>query len=345
MDINETQSILSRFGLTYEQTRLMFSIQLFLTAKDATLEKNEEKKKKKMQWMIKWKKSIEEYLMELGAADKVDPSSFKLYDKIDPLKEGIFTEKTRCSTNRFPVFLMLLEVTLYRPYYNLGDESSKQNIFSSKLEVYSKEDYRTHIKYYAKLFGVDDSIIDKFNDSYNSAVKGISKYWQKILIGGLAFAVICAITAGFAAPAIAAVFAPAGLSGAAAVAAGLAALGGGALAAGGLGMAGGLVVIVGGGAIVGAASGLGVSAVFSNSSSFALSQSAKLEVVVKEIVLNSQQDIRFAQEILKEQRRTIEALEDELFAMKHSSEQNREKIKTLEESISYLRISLERMKK
>ncbi|MFM6137227.1 MAG: hypothetical protein ACKPCP_24280, partial [Sphaerospermopsis kisseleviana] len=131
------------------------------------------------------------------------------------------------------------------------------------------------------------------------------------------------------------------LSGAAAVSAVLAALGGGAIAAGGLGMAGGFAVLVGGGAILGAGAGVGVGALFAQSPDAALTQAAKLEVVMKEIVL-IQKDIRLAQEIIKEQRQAIRSLEDERDDLIVNKEQNKQKIENLEKAIEYLKNALKR---
>ncbi|MDM3858143.1 MAG: hypothetical protein PT120_25445 [Aphanizomenon gracile PMC649.10] len=89
-------------------------------------------------------------------------------------------------------------------------------------------------------------------------------------------------------------------------------------------MAGGFAVIVGGGAILGAGAGVGVGALFAQSPDSALTQAAKLEVVMKEIVL-IQKDIRLAQEVIKEQRQAIRSLEDERHDLILNKEQNKQK--------------------
>jgi septal ring factor EnvC (AmiA/AmiB activator) len=106
-------------------------------------------------------------------------------------------------------------------------------------------------------------------------------------------------------------------------------------------MAGGFAVIVGGGAILGAGAGVGVGALFAQSPDAALTQAAKLEVVMKEIVL-IQKDIRLAQEIIKEQRQAIRSLEDERDDLILNKEQNKQKIENLEKAIEYLKNALHR---
>lgn len=87
------------------------------------------------------------------------------------------------------------------------------------------------------------------------------------------------------------------MSGAAAISAGLAALGGGAVAAGGFGMAGGIAVLVGGGSLLGATAGTAVGAsIASLGSNAVLSEAAKLQVVLKEIVLAIQKDTSYFQQ-------------------------------------------------
>lgn len=194
------------------------------------------------------------------------------------------------------------------------------------------------------MLSINESDIDSFIKSYDKAVDGLTGKKMKIAGGVIIGTVILVITAGYGAPAIAAKFAPAGLYGAAAVSSGMAALGGGAIATGGLGIPGGMAVIVGGGALVGAGvgatAGAGANAIMKASGKFALTEAAKLEVVMKEILLTKQKDVRFVQELIREQRMAISNLEDELLKMKLERKDQKEEIKNLEEAISYLKKAL-----
>jgi tetratricopeptide (TPR) repeat protein len=167
---------------------------------------------------------------------------------------------------------------------------------------------------------------------------------MNLLFGALFGTVILAVAAAFFTPVIAGFLAPIlapGLSGAAAVSAVLAALGGGAIAAGGFGMAGGFAVLVAGGAILGGGAGAGVGALFAQSPDTALTQAAKLEVVMKEIIF-IQKDIRLAQEIIKEQRQAIRSIEDKLDDLLRVPEKNQKQIENLKKAIDYLKKALER---
>lgn len=123
-------------------------------------------------------------------------------------------------------------------------------------------------------------------------------------------------------------FAANGLSGAAAISAGLAALGGGAVAAGGFGMAGGIAVLVGGGSLLGATAGTAVGAsIASLGSNAVLSEAAKLQVVLKEIVLAIQKDTSYFQQILLNINQQVSQLKSEVIKLKTANEKNKKKIK------------------
>ncbi len=239
-----------------------------------------------------------------------------------------------------PLYLILMETTFFTPYYPLKGEKSNKTFKDLKLS--SKKDIQIKLEEFAKSLGIDKSIIEKYNSSLQKSLKGISGFWSKLLWGSLIGAIAIAVSGGFAAPAVGALFAGGELVGAAAALAGLAALGGGAVAAGGLGIAGGIAVVVGGGAILGAGAGAGIGTLLSASPDFAITQAAKLEVVMKEITLNVQKDIRFAQEMIKQQRNATRLLEDELLDLKKHQSKNKEKISNLQKSIKYIRSALER---
>lgn len=342
-------------GLTLEQTRLLYSYQYFITNKDILAEKDLELRNKKLKWLNKWKETIESILkplaysvcneiitggmVEVKELRKVfsELAHTEKYAKILVSKNDVEAETKRLqsiSKNiNTPFYLILLELSLFTPYYPI-DQTKKSEYKNLKMnETVNK----SNLYLCASLLGIPLTFVDKYKETYKKSIRSISGFWNKILIGGIAGAVIIGITGGLAAPFIAGLAAPAGLAGAAAVNAGLAALGGGAIAAGGFGMAGGMAVIVGGGTILGITSGGAAGALLSSSSDFALQQAAKLEVVMKEIILFAQKDVRYAQEILKQQQDFIEAQEIELLKLKRNEQKNAEQIKTLKKSIEYLR--------
>lgn len=319
-------------GLTSEQTRILFSCQQGIVLCDIAGETNTQKRKQKQLWAKERKASCETLLKK----SKTKP--FELLERPDDLESELKKVSSDLEV-RTPLFLILMEVVFFTPYHKLDDK--KDNPYKS-LKISSKQAVNDMLAAYADVLGVDRDYIERFKRSRKKSIKSISGYWTKVLVYGAAGAVVIAITGGLAAPAIGAMFAGAGLSGAAAISAGLAALGGGAIAAGGFGMAGGIAVIVGGGAILGLGAGCSTGMLFSGSSQFALSEATKLEVVMKEIILFAQKDIRLAQEIIKKQREATEKLQEDLFELRRSESNNKKAIKNLTKSLKYLRKAVER---
>lgn len=342
-------------GLTLEQTRLLYSYQYFITNNDILTEKDLNIRNKKRKWLNDWKETVESTLKPLAYSvfnEIIASGMVEVKDLRRVLSELTHSEKyakillsrdeIKAETNRLqslsknlntPFYLILLELTLFNPYYPL--DSNKESDYK-KLKL-NETVNKSNLLQCATLLKIPFEYVDRYKETYKKSIRSISGYWNKILIGGIAGAVIIGVTGGLAAPYIAGLAAPAGLAGAAAVNAGLAALGGGAIAAGGFGMAGGMAVIVGGGTILGITSGGAAGSLLSSSSDFALQQAAKLEVVMKEIILFAQKDVRYAQEILKQQQDFMEAQELELLRLKRNEQDNAQQIKTLKKSIEYLR--------
>lgn len=325
------KAAISELGLTSEQTRILFSMQYLLIEND--IQGHERKKTEKKKWLQEWTESINNYLRGI---DK------QTYKPITIARSRLISEildiiNTVNMSNKTPIYLILLELTLFTPYYPLAGAK-----MATRLRYRRDKEY---LEGMAVELGIGSEYVDKYLSGYKKAVQGITGFWPKIIGGALVGAILLAVTAGLAAPLLGALFAPIGLSGAAATSAGLAALGGGAIAAGGAGMAGGIATIVAGGALLGVGSGLGVGKLLSSSPKFTLSEAAKLEVVMREITLTAQKDVRLAQEIILEQRNTLKMLDDRLFELQQEEDENKDQIKTLKKSISHLRHAIERNRK
>jgi hypothetical protein len=74
----------------------------------------------------------------------------------------------------------------------------------------------------------------------------------------------------------------------------------------------------------------------------ALFQSAKLEVTLKEFILQGQYDVAKAQEILIRQRATIHEMEKELDQVRMAGKEDAKCLKDLENALGILRKALER---
>ena len=325
------------FGLTVNQSRLLFSIEKYLVSKDIDKSKND--KDKKSEWLVKWEKSILEYLHLED--EKVD-SLYGLYD----IHKQIAEEKSK-TDNLTWYYLVILEAVLFHAYSPID-----KNIKEYKSLKY--KDQIDDIKEMVIAEGlIDVSFIDDIKDAYDKAVKSISGNNKK------AFAIVPAIAMTVAVAALCSAFAGpiavmlvggnfAGLSGAALTSASLAMLGGGALAAGGAGMAGGTAVIVGGGALLGFATG-GTASVAGitllSSPEYAVSECAKIEVVILEILNKVQNDKDAAFLVLERFEDSIGALSEYMNDLNPKIKKEKTEIQKLKKSILYMKNTVEYIRK
>ena len=97
------------------------------------------------------------------------------------------------------------------------------------------------------------------------------------------------------------------------------------------------------GGVTGGAALAGQIALFGSSSKFALSLAAKLDVVLREIILNEQKDIKMAQAILNSYKENIVKMKSTIAEMKLENEKSKAEIKNLEESVKYMENNFKEM--
>lgn len=323
-------NIVSTFGLTAGQTWLLMSLQKLIVEDQVNYAKSQDQKKSgdKSKWSADWNTITEEYLKD------VTKTFSSLCDSVPMLRDAVLKSEKENKNNAWK-YMILLECTLFEPFYPLG--TSKEEIkFVKPLKCDKKVKQETLI-HISDILGTEQKYIEIFRKGYKSAIKRLSNYWTKMILTGGIFAIVVALAVILLQPEIVALLAPEGLFGAAAANAVMAMLGGGAIAAGGLGIAGGWAVLVGGGFLIGGTVGTSAyMAIASSSSGFVLSQAARLEVVLKEIIMGMQNDTKLFQEILLNQQSQIYALKNELKKLEENEKENKEKIKNLKKSIEYL---------
>ena len=247
------------------------------------------------------------------------------------------------SINNTWYYLILLEATLFIPYTPLNKDENDDKIYK-KLNYKNQNNY---LKWLVRANHIiDESYIDKVEKTYTKSIRKLSNKATKIVlsvVSTIAIAAITAATAGaFAGPIAVLLFQSyvGTLGGAALVSACLAMAGGGAIAIGGGGMAAGVITIVGGGALLGLAGGgtlvVGINLLISSTPDLTLTQAAKLQVVLKEIILNAQKDIICAQEVLKTYKSNITRFSTEIKELQLQRDKDHKLIKNMEESLSYM---------
>lgn len=323
-------NIVSTFGLTAEQTWLLMSLQKLIVKDQVNYAKSQGEKKSsdKAKWYAEWDKITGEYLQD------VTKSFSSLCDSVPMLHDAVLNSEKENKNNAWK-YMILLECTLFEPFYPLG--TSKEDVKFVKPLKCNKNLKQDSLKKICDILGTEQKYIDVFQKDYKSAVKRLSNYWTKVILTGGIVAIVVTLAVILLQPEIVALLAPEGLFGAAAANAVMAMLGGGAIAAGGLGIAGGWAVLVGGGFLIGGTVGTtAYMAIASSSSGFVLSQAARLEVVLKEIIMGMQNDTKLFQEILLNQQSQIYSLKNELKKLKENEKENKDKIKNLKKSIDYL---------
>lgn len=385
--LKNMNGFISEFGLTYKQTCLLFSLERQIIVNDIINTKANNKPEeaiRKQTWLDTWTNNINNFLEGLNKKETkktkpeecespisyVDengvitleaipeececpaPSSKTDIAKIDNnnLLEELLQEENSVSIKAWR-YLILLECTLFTPYYTLDNKEINNENFIDKVKnifnglSLNEETQKNSLVNIAELLEIDFKYIDIFRKRYQESLRSLSGFWTRVLLsGGTGMIVAVALALFFINP-IAATFAAPGLVGAAAFSAGMAALGGGAIIAGGFGVAGGIAVLVGGALLLGGSTGMGIGALASATPQIVLTELAKIEVVLKEIVLGIQHDVKIMQEIILKLNDNLTEMQREVVVLKLENEKNKEKIKNLEEAIEYLTKAIDEFQK
>ena len=362
---------LNKFGLTLEQTEILYNLEYQKTLNDIENTRlpinNEAVKALKREWLREWQTLMTGAFSSFLQVENVE---LHWYSEAE-LMEKIETNEPSGTWFR----LVLLEAMLFEPYYTLGVEQDKKG-----MDIPSKKykDLANPINGYKK--GVGDRYLEnlfeqksyykdsikRFRKCYDSVIRELNEVLKTGLIAlGIAavITIACVVTAGALAPKIAVILVGshfAGLHGAALTAACLAYLGGGAIAAGGAGMLGGTIAIVGGGAALGLGVGAGiggaVGAVSLLGKKYTIMQSAKLMVSVREIFLNDEHDLEYSNTVYEQFVKNIAQIEKGLVELrlqaavadktkKEELKELKEKIKKTEESVEAMKIAMKSMHK
>ena len=320
--MDQPDSLLLEFTLHGPQLRTLLCVQRALVRSDIDRTPKGEIRSKKTEWVQAWTANV-------AALDEQNPGVIR-----DDLAKHYCYKMGSDPASRLQCYLIVLEVATFKPYFPLSGQEPQR---FSNLTWHDEKETVKDILSFATALELPTECVKRLKDAMNAAITGLSGGYWKIALWSIVGAVLIAITGGLAAPAIGGVIGSLmGLGGAAAVSAGLAFLGGGALAVGGFGMAGGTALIIGGGALIGAGSFASIAKLTSYSSEFMLIQTAKLEVVLKEIVIGELKDPAKGREIIKAQRRNIAEMEIALDDLRHGKEANKDEIKNLEKGIEYM---------
>lgn len=340
-DYEKMISDLQCLSLSYEQLRVLYSLERLIVQDDISIAKKDEEKKDKRKWLLKWQKTL---LKDLPITDAAAAEFF--------LSETEIREYCAEHANGTWLNLVAMEAMLFAPYYAIyGDEKKDKLLKKLKCKSDYLEDGFTKIQ---SIVTCDE--IKSLRKTYKQSAGTITGSTKNLVIGMVGTTAIVVATGGLAftfAPAIATVLvgeSAAGLSGAALVSYSLAAIGGGSLAAGGLGMAGGTAIITGGGALLGVIGGTGVSAATTlnllSQEGYVLSECCKLLTFSKSVLVEKDGDWISVSEIQSKVGGRIDALQEHINQMSNESTEGlsddekksrKIKLKVADKSMKYLR--------
>ena len=294
------ESLFNLFGLNHSETELYFSLHRILTEKDIDETDDEKICKKKRFWLGKYLDLIRLNKSVDGMPLNCSLSRLEISERLRaiPISKGE---------------ILLFEARIFTPYFTLNIKHELLDGLKNGYQSKSVSSTRILLDKLATAHKLDPKRIQACEVAYGDTIKQIRGD-----LGGIAkaaitvfAAIVVAVTAGYAAPAIGAyVGGLLGFWGCAATSAGLAFLGGGALAAGGFGMAGGVIAIIGGGFILGGTGGAAILAVIDQDSPFVLQNIAKLEAIVKVLLLEQKGLSDLVEKITKSYEKSIQRIKD-----------------------------------
>lgn len=265
--------------LSPEQTRLLYSFESMMVGFDILNTKKVETQLEKKRWKDQWEENVCEAL-EVQGDEFFIRSGRQAFDLMDEISNEIEDHSW--------INLVVLELSRFNPYYQLGAEEDKS---FKKLKL--KTNYLSDVFCKGQDY-IDVKDVEAIQKAYTNAVGTVTGNRKKVAAAAVVTLAATAATAGgalFFAPEIAVLIAGdavVGLSGAALTSASLAFVGGGSLAVGGMGMAGGTAILTGGGALIGLA-GSGVTTAASmaaqSSEAFVQSECSKLLAFCTEVAI------------------------------------------------------------
>lgn len=179
------KDFISEFGLTFKQTCLLFSLERRIVVNDivsSKADKKQEEALKKQMWLNAWEMNINNFLNHLGENQNVLVDITKLEPK--KLLEKILNEKTSGNSKAWR-YLILLECTLFTPYYPLEQQESYDDNFVGKIKKafgglsLNENSRKTSLIMIAELLNIDIKYIDIFRKCHQEALRSLSGFWKK----------------------------------------------------------------------------------------------------------------------------------------------------------------------
>ena len=358
------------FSLSIEQTEILYNLENQKILNDIRLTQGLTNKDSiidlKNEWLNEWRSMISISFQNLNSKEDIVLNWYSELELLAKIKES--------HPNETWFRLILLEVMLFEPYHLLSIDNDEDIISETYKKIHNEYSKNKGDNYIDSLFIEKDyyqkGYIKRLRKTYNKVYKelnsGLKKLSNKllsplVLVSSIA---ILGTIAGIKSDEIAKRLVGSnfsGLNGAALISASLAHIGNNAKKIGLSGMSGGRAVIVGGGVLAGAITGKAVTTGidlnnmlilnYTNSKEIIFLESAKLIAAVREIFLNDNHDIIYANEIYEQYSQNISKIEINLVELKSKVDTLKENqeieniIKNLEDTIKIMKTGKKSLEK
>ena len=181
--------LLDMFGLTYEQTVLLFSTQHMMTLWDIKMTKDPKLKESKALWLDEWTKNISNYLSSI-CGDQGN----ELIDAED-LNQA-FGVMLKAENNFTWYYILILELIAFVPYTPLGTENDKRY---EKCKPDSILCFNRLKKMVIEQKVISGPNLEKIRNTYNKNIDKISGKKSNMVRGAIITVAVTAVTAAMAA--------------------------------------------------------------------------------------------------------------------------------------------------
>ncbi len=329
--MNYSSDLISIFGLNSEQLIIKASIERLLVDKDI---QSGGKKSAKQMWLKDWETPYLKYISTITLNENV-----VLLDE-DGIVEAIKNLQSS-GLNMTWYYLLMFEMTHFWPYSPLGANSKNDNVYM-KLKF---NDQTNVIKDLVRRNNIMDvELVDQYRNAYSSSISRLNETTKKNLIAIACILAAVSLTAiGFLSVLEIMILIGIGfvvkyfysyynrL---------LTIIGGSYVPFGSTGKPDAPLAIIGGGAMLGLLNeGTSIDETFAHiasSNQSALTQSAKLETVIKEIIINTQKDSYTSQAVLQKFRAQLDSLTNDIKNSTIDFDKYTASISVLQKSLKYM---------
>lgn len=168
-----------------QQTQQLLSFEYDYIKRDILFEKDEIIASKKQTWLDEWKKIAESYLKEKAG------SELRIITDYNSLRKE--TPRVSLSPEKYevPYSLMMLELALFKPYCNLytkeqAKELGKTTSGKGRLKFSSEEKSEAILQQYANDIGISVDSITRYRSSYKKTCGKIAQVNKKFGLGLIA---------------------------------------------------------------------------------------------------------------------------------------------------------------